>query len=469
MLNLSWRIALALILFTLGARAQLVVPVETPTGKPHAMKLYDESHALLIGISDYTAGWTDLESVPGELAEVGGALEAQGFNVESHLDLDHQTMKRVFEQFIARHGYATENRLLFFFSGHGYTRAQGEKGYLVPADAPDPRDDDTGFLRSALSMTQILAWARQIEAKHALFMFDSCFSGTVFKARNLPNYPQHITTATGLPTRQFITAGSAGDEVPAQSVFTPAFIDALRYGWADLDKDKYVTGTELGLYLRKTVPQYTRQVPQFGSIQDYKLSRGDYVFVVGLPDPVGEVSEGEAASDTEETDDMVEASDFAEAREVEARDAKDEAAPTEAVRETPPPVSQAVVPSNTAEGLPTLTLRSNVWQDRVLVDGEPRGTTRLDLALPPGEHHIRIEKDGYLPFEQTIDLQQSRVLRGILRPNLALDRDHDGVPDAVDRCPNSTDARHVDERGCRTLVPKKLQGIKKWLDEITLE
>lgn len=29
---------------------------------------YDGSYALLIGVSDYTAGWPDLESVPGELA-----------------------------------------------------------------------------------------------------------------------------------------------------------------------------------------------------------------------------------------------------------------------------------------------------------------------------------------------------------------------------------------------------------------
>ncbi|RKZ35635.1 MAG: hypothetical protein DRQ49_19100, partial [Gammaproteobacteria bacterium] len=38
---------------------------------------------------------------------------------------------------------------------------------------------------------------------------------------------------------------------------------------------------ELGLYLWNKVPQHTEQTPQYGKIQDYKLSRGDFVFVVG--------------------------------------------------------------------------------------------------------------------------------------------------------------------------------------------
>ena len=66
--------------------------------------------------------------------------------------------------------------------------------------------------------------------------------------------------------------------MPAHSVFTPAFIDAIEYGLADLDKDGYVTGTELGLYLRRKVPQHAEQSPQFGTITDYNLSRGDFVF-----------------------------------------------------------------------------------------------------------------------------------------------------------------------------------------------
>ena len=147
---------------------------------------YAGSYALVIGVSNYTAGWTDLESIPGEVATVERMLQGQGFVVRKHLDLDSDRLQAAFESFIDDYGYEPDNRLLVFFSGHGHTRMGGRKGYLVPTDAPDPRDDERGFLRKALPMSQILAWAWQAESRHLLFLFDSCFSGTVFKARPAP-------------------------------------------------------------------------------------------------------------------------------------------------------------------------------------------------------------------------------------------------------------------------------------------
>ena len=187
-------------------------------------------------------------------------------------------MKSAFEDFIGKYGYNKKARLLFFFSGHGFTRLDGTKGYLVPSDAPNPFKDEKGFLRKALPMSQILAWSKQIEAKHALFLFDSCFSGTVFKAKALPEAPPAITEMALKPVRQFITAGGADDEVPAKSVFTPAFVDALQYGKGDMNKDGYVSGTELGLHLKDVVSRYVRQFPQYGKIRDYDLAQGDFVF-----------------------------------------------------------------------------------------------------------------------------------------------------------------------------------------------
>ena len=51
-------------------------------------------------------------------------------------------------------------------------------------------------------------------------------------------------------------------------------------GKADLDGDGYVTGVELGLYLQAEVPRYGQQTPQFGKIQQFDLSRGDFIFVL---------------------------------------------------------------------------------------------------------------------------------------------------------------------------------------------
>jgi len=245
--------------------------------------LYKGSYALVIGVSNYTAGWPKLESVPDEINRVETALKKQGFHVVKVLNPTSEQLSEAFEDFIDKHGFDDNNRLLFFFSGHGYTRLRGKKGYLVPTDAPDPRYDDKGFARKAVAMVQILAWSRQIEAKHALFLFDSCFSGTIFKAKALPEIPPHISDVTSRPVRQFISAGSAGEEVPANSVFIPSFIRAVR-GEGDLDRDGYVTGTELGMYLHRKVLSYdTGQTPQYGKIKDPDLDEGDFVFALRTP------------------------------------------------------------------------------------------------------------------------------------------------------------------------------------------
>lgn len=257
------------------------VGVKSTNNEVEQVQLYQGSYALLIGVSNYTGGWPSLGSIPAELESVERLLLEAGFMVEKHMDPDHKRLPQLFETFIDRYGYNPENRLLFFYSGHGHSRKNGSKGYLVPTDAPNPVVDDVGFVQKAVGMHQILSWARDIEAKHALFLFDSCFSGTIFKQKNLPKPPKHITNLTTMPVRQFITAGRAGETVPAKSTFTPAFIDGLQYSLADLNGDGYVSGTELGLYLQETVPKHTDQSPQFGKINDYELSRGDFVFRSG--------------------------------------------------------------------------------------------------------------------------------------------------------------------------------------------
>lgn len=259
----------------------LVAPSSVPGGEA-VVAGYGGSYALVVGMSDYAqgTGWQDLESVPGEIAKVERALRARGFEVVTHHDPDAQGLKRAFEDFIGSYGYDEGHRLLFYVSGHGYTLDNGRNGYLVPTDAPNPSRNEPGFRRKALSMTQIMAWAREMSAKHALFLFDSCFSGTIFKTRSqMPGVPPHIDRLAAEPVRQFITAGSAGEVVPARSTFTPAFVDALE-GKGDLNRDGYVTGMELGLHLQAKVPEHEDQTPQFGKIRDYELSRGDFVFRV---------------------------------------------------------------------------------------------------------------------------------------------------------------------------------------------
>ena len=113
-------------------------------------------------------GWASLESVPAEMDEVEGLLQEQGFEVTRVVDPNAEELSQSFKSFIDEHGLEKDNRLLFFFSGHGYTRNNGKKGYLVPVDAPSPISDLKLFLRKALGMHQILAWGPRYRGQTCL-------------------------------------------------------------------------------------------------------------------------------------------------------------------------------------------------------------------------------------------------------------------------------------------------------------
>ncbi|MEK9669280.1 MAG: pentapeptide repeat-containing protein, partial [Deltaproteobacteria bacterium] len=251
--------------------------------------IYAESHALVIGVSQYRNGWSNLPGVRKDVKEVSQALQENGFQVTTIEDPGLDQLEIAIEDFIFEKGVNPENRLLIYYAGHGHTMKLGyggEMGFLVPADAPVPQKGrDAKFRRQALSMQRIEEVAKNTSAKHVLFMFDACFAGSVFLATRAA--PAYIQQNTKEPVRQFITSGSAEQEVPDKSIFRRAFVDALN-GKADYDKDGYLTGTELGAYIQKRTAEdwEGKLTPQYGKLQDPNLNKGDFVFELSKPEVV---------------------------------------------------------------------------------------------------------------------------------------------------------------------------------------
>ena len=76
-------LALAILLFTLpafGAETRGVKRVEIKTQTGESVGLYEESHALVIGVSDYTGGWPRLQGVREDVRKVRQALEDKDWN-----------------------------------------------------------------------------------------------------------------------------------------------------------------------------------------------------------------------------------------------------------------------------------------------------------------------------------------------------------------------------------------------------
>ncbi|MBL6949507.1 MAG: caspase family protein [Bacteroidales bacterium] len=243
--------------------------------------LYKDSYALLIGISNYSNGWPVLPGVKEDLYKVRNALEKNGFAVMAIWDPDKDQMDDAITEFIRNFGQQQDTRLLIYFAGHGYTAksSYGESiGYLVPVDAPRPQLGYGKFQARAMEMAQFDLYSKRIQSNHALFLFDACFSGSLFTSKVLP---KPLSKEMMEPVRQFITSGSADEQVPDKSIFCRQFIHALTSAEGDYDQDGYITGTELGEFLQKSVINYSRdtQHPQYGKIRNPRLDKGEIIFI----------------------------------------------------------------------------------------------------------------------------------------------------------------------------------------------
>ena len=241
-----------------------------------SVRLYGASHALVIGIDEYTNGWPRLSNGVSDARAVAAELERRGFTVMLRTDLESEALKRTFEEFFVINGADPEARLFVWFSGHGATL--GEEAFLVPADAPRP-EAGPRFKLAALSLRRFGEFVRLADSKHSFAIFDSCFAGTIFSVqRTAP--PAAITRATTFPVRQFLTSGDAGETVSDDGTFRKLFVRALQgLEPANANGDGYLTASELGMFLsNRMVNLRLGQTPRYGKLRDPDFDRGDFVF-----------------------------------------------------------------------------------------------------------------------------------------------------------------------------------------------
>ena len=266
------------------ARTQRGMKVTVHTQDDTELALYNDSYALVIGNGAYPAnnGWRPLPGVIKDVKDVAAALEHHGFTVALKIDVTTADFNKAFSEFIYEFGKDTDNRLLFYYAGHGYTTqsAIGEDlASLVMLDTPSPQNPGEFDLYS-IDMFTFVSASKKIRAKHVLFMFDSCFSSTLLNLEHQITPPQ-LTDQIRNPVRQFIIAGRADEPLPDRSVFKTAFLDLLEGRVKEPIPDGYLMGVELGNYLYQTVPELSQnQHPEHGKFSDQQSNTGDFVFVL---------------------------------------------------------------------------------------------------------------------------------------------------------------------------------------------
>ncbi len=102
---------------------------------------------------------------------------------------------------------------------------------------------------------------------------DACFSGGLFRTRSaFEASPPAIQEVYRLPSRKAMTSGTL-TEVPDESAFLHYLIKRL-----EENTTPYLTAQELFVSFRTAVINNSRNVPQFGEIQDAGDEGGDFVF-----------------------------------------------------------------------------------------------------------------------------------------------------------------------------------------------
>jgi hypothetical protein len=272
-----------LIITTFCVPHQTNAAIVVSTTEGQKISLYDYSYALVVGNCTYQ-NFDNLHFACQDAEEVATVLKRKGFDVQLEINLTRAKFDTIFTDFALNRGKKENARMLFYYAGHGATLPMAGKekmGYLVMIDTPKPDEDRTGFETRSIDMQYLVLKCKKMMAMHVLYMFDSCFSGSILNFREQTK-PSQITHRVKYPVRQFITAGSENEPVPDKSFFKQIFLDLIEGRVEEPFKDGYITGEELGNYMKYKVPYYfSYQHPQFGKIKSPHLDKGDFVFLAG--------------------------------------------------------------------------------------------------------------------------------------------------------------------------------------------
>lgn len=88
---------------------------------------------------------------------------------------------RNFMRFTNANYVGKDDRIFFFFAGHGHTvRGRRDTGFLIPVDG------DTNDLSSLIRWDELTRNADLIPAKHMFFVMDACYGGLAVHRRVAP-------------------------------------------------------------------------------------------------------------------------------------------------------------------------------------------------------------------------------------------------------------------------------------------
>jgi len=235
--------------------------------------VYDNSWALIVGINDYENVRGLNYAVEDALAMKNMLINVYGFprnnvRVLTNGGATGSNIKKELHSLVKSVG--ENDRVVFYFAGHGETETLGieggDMGFLIPADG-----DAEDLYLTAIPMDELRRISDWSKAKHMLFLVDACYGGlAAMNTRSLSSTsPNYLDKVMGDISRQIITAGGKDEQVLEKdewehSAFTKNLLSGLKEKRADYNDDGIITGAEIGMYVQEKVSLDTDnfQTPQ---------------------------------------------------------------------------------------------------------------------------------------------------------------------------------------------------------------
>lgn len=246
---------------------------QTTPGNTNIISATGRYFALIIGVSNYKEEKLNLDRPEEDARALRDILVSRYTFPDSTITmLLSPTREQILEQlFLYRKKVGREDNLLIFYAGHGYFDKEADQGYWWPADAK-PRNP-----ANWLSNSDLREQIKSIKSQHTLLISDACFSGGIFKTRDvaqLVDATNDIQQLYKMPSRRAMTSGTL-TTVPDKSVFLEYLNKQLTQ-----NTSKYLSSQDLFYKMRSGVIGNSNVVPQTGIIFQAGDEGGDFIFTL---------------------------------------------------------------------------------------------------------------------------------------------------------------------------------------------
>jgi formylglycine-generating enzyme required for sulfatase activity len=186
------------------------------------------------------------------------------------------TRKKILDVLSLSESLNEDDRLIVFYSGHGWYKKVSRLGYIVPMDADhNPHSD-------FIEVGQVINIFKGVNAKHILLIVDCCFGGSFGerdiyieeKAKNV------IADLDAKKSRWVLSSGSIepvfdGLVIDNNSPFTKPLVEFLND-----NKEEQIVFSDIFPQLRRKVRWNSIQMPQYRPLPDLGYNDGELALLV---------------------------------------------------------------------------------------------------------------------------------------------------------------------------------------------